>query len=176
MMNMRTVLALATLEKPRRQCVIEGSSQGAVRFLGLPRCTLVSFMAASRAVLVVDDDPDCIEVMVEALRGLDCAVYGAGDGREALNRLSAVPRPCVILLDVLMRPMSGAEFLQALSSRADAADFSVIAMSGDVQAARQLQGIAAVLTKPFEIAELDALLEKLFSPQSSHGSVGSNLE
>ena len=137
------------------------------RFLEAARRKLVSLMAAAtRAVLVVDDDPDSIEVMGEALRDLDYTVYAAAGGHDALGRLASLPRPCVILLDVLMRPMSGSDFLETLRRRPDAADFPVIAMSGDVQAARQLEGTAAVLGKPFEIPQLEALLKKLLSPAS----------
>jgi CheY-like chemotaxis protein len=46
--------------------------------------------------------------------------------------------------------MSGVEFLEAFHSRPDAGDFPVIATSGDVRAARQLQRAAAPLGKPVE--------------------------
>ena len=66
----------------------------------------------SNCVLVVDDDLEIVEMMVTILRRSGFAVETAGNGREALDRVRTL-RPALILLDIHMPIMDGAEFRQA---------------------------------------------------------------
>ena len=118
-------------------------------------------MPQARAVLVVDDDADVLDIMVEAIRSMGRTVYGARDGSEALGRLDIVPRPCLIFLDLRMRPMSGVEFLEVLDTRPDREDFPVVATSADRLALRGLAGVVTVLPKPFDPDALEKVLDTL---------------
>ena len=64
------------------------------------------------AVLVVDDDPDIRDMMSALLTKHGYSVETASNGVEALAMLRVV-RPSVILLDICMPMMDGAEFRQA---------------------------------------------------------------
>ena len=57
-------------------------------------------------VLVVDDTPDNIDVMSGILRP-DYKVKAALSGAKALKIASGVPKPEIILLDVMMPEMDG---------------------------------------------------------------------
>src|SRR3954452_19419975 len=58
-------------------------------------------------VLVVDDDPGIRESIETLLPMFGHRVVGAGDGAEALARLRAGDRPCLILLDLMMPGLNG---------------------------------------------------------------------
>src|SRR5205814_8831977 len=62
-------------------------------------------------ILVVDDDPDIRDSLREVLEDEGYDVSCVGNGREALDHLKAAsPRPCVILLDLMMPVMDGWQF------------------------------------------------------------------
>jgi CheY-like chemotaxis protein len=88
-----------------------------------------------RAVLVVDDDPDVRETLAELVSRSGRAVFTAGDGSEALSLLDAatVPRPCLVLLDLMMAPMDGRAFLEHVRARDDVEQFPVLVVSANPQ-------------------------------------------
>ena len=62
-------------------------------------------------VLIVDDDPDIRDSLREVLEDEGYEVDTVANGREALDHLKASnPRPCVILLDLMMPVMDGWQF------------------------------------------------------------------
>ena len=132
--------------------------------------------ACEKAVLIVDDDPDIREVMVEVVESTRRRVITAADGSEALKRLDSVSRPCLVLLDLQMEPMSGPEFLLRLQARSDAAEFPVVLMPASppvTPSARNAPGVVAVLRKPFSVGDLSAILNEHgpHRPESSPGAV-----
>lgn len=116
------------------------------------------------AVLVVEDDPDVCETLADAVESCGRRVYSARDGSDALNQLDAgsVPRPCLILLDWIMHPMNGENFLLRMKRRADADQFPVVVMSADshVRPNKVPPGALGVLMKPFDIEELVRVLDE----------------
>ena len=65
---------------------------------------------ALRHVLIVEDDAATSELMARALRGIDCTVTQAENGRVGLERLNEA-LPDAILLDLMMPEMDGFEFI-----------------------------------------------------------------
>jgi len=110
----------------------------------------------------VDDDADVRESIADAIESTGRRALMARDGADALQMLNEVPRPCVVLLDLKMAPMGGAEFLQRLQVRPDASEFPVVLVTADrdQRAARNAPGVVALLPKPFDVAALTALLDK----------------
>ncbi|MQA98758.1 MAG: diguanylate cyclase [Actinobacteria bacterium] len=109
-------------------------------------------------VLIVDDDPDVrMLAHIQLTDGFD--VIQAADGQTCLE-LAAAHAPDVILLDMMMPGMDGAEVLTALSSHAGTADIPVIflsVLSAVEDKVRGLQGGAVdYIAKPFEPTELRA--------------------
>jgi DNA-binding response OmpR family regulator len=64
-------------------------------------------------VLVVDDEPEAVELLVEFLSSKGYEVLTAGGGEEALQRVKA-DRPHLVLLDIRMPKMNGIEVLQRI--------------------------------------------------------------
>jgi two-component system OmpR family response regulator len=59
-------------------------------------------MSESNRVLVVDDEPNIVDVISMALRFQGFTVEAAGTGADALTQLAAF-RPDLIVLDVMLR-------------------------------------------------------------------------
>src|SRR6185369_17665275 len=66
------------------------------------------------AVLVVDDDGDLRESLGDVLRAEGYAVTLASNGREALDLLPSLHRPCAVVLDLTMPVASGTAFYRAM--------------------------------------------------------------
>jgi DNA-binding response OmpR family regulator len=64
-------------------------------------------------VLVVDDEPQSVELLCEFLRGKNYDVSTATNGQEAV-RLVREERPHLVLLDVRMPGMDGLEVLRQI--------------------------------------------------------------
>ena len=71
---------------------------------------------ASARVLIVDDDPLERQSLSTRVASLGYAIETAGDGEEALEKLSASVID-VIITDLMMPKMDGAQLLQELLTR-----------------------------------------------------------
>jgi CheY-like chemotaxis protein len=65
----------------------------------------------SKLVLVVDDNPDILELQSMVLQAEGYDVVTASSGPDALERLKEIPKPELVLLDVDLGEMSGPEFI-----------------------------------------------------------------
>ncbi len=109
-------------------------------------------------VLIVDDDPDIREILTMTLEAHGYDVVAATDGADALAKLrgAASPRPCLILLDLMMPGMNGIQFHAEQMHDPALAEIPVVVLSGDFRAAERVTGMGLdMLMKP---VPLDALL------------------
>ena len=98
-------------------------------------------------VLVVDDEEGIRETLTEVIEMTGCSAISAADGAEALKML-AERRPCLIILDLLMPVMTGAELLEAM--RKDPVLAAVPVVIATSVPHRAPAGVP-VLTKPIDI-------------------------
>jgi diguanylate cyclase (GGDEF)-like protein len=109
-------------------------------------------------VLVADDDPDILFLLVRLLESEGCEVVRATGGEEAL-RLSAEHELDLLLLDVSMPGTDGYEVCRIVQSR-DGAAPPVIFLTANVHSAARVAGLDAgavdYVTKPFDPNELRA--------------------
>lgn len=116
----------------------------------------------SRRVLLVEDGEDIIQLISDILR--DDGNYSlivATDGEAGLAAARAA-QPDVILLDISLPKMSGWEVLPRLHEEGISAPVITLtahAMKSDRETALAL-GSADYLSKPFEIDDLLAMLER----------------
>lgn len=68
---------------------------------------------AAGCVMLVEDDPDIRDLFSDFIRDAGYGVLAIADGRQALEKLRAGARPCVILLDLMMPVMDGWTFRRA---------------------------------------------------------------
>lgn len=123
-------------------------------------------------VMIVDDDDDLRDMLSLTVEAQGFRTIGAVDGFDALDKLEQGAHPSLILLDLRMPRMNGAEFLQAVRST-PASEIPVIAVTGDPGAFPEAlrAGAIACLRKPIEPrALLDAIREHT-SPPPSHAAI-----
>jgi len=105
-------------------------------------------------VLIVDDDPDMIEVIELVLRDAGYPTRGALNGRQALEAVAA-GMPALIVLDMLMPFMDGWQFAREFHARYGTGTPIVVATAAEhIDGSRGEVGAADVLPKPFEVSDL----------------------
>ena len=82
----------------------------------------------SETILIVDDTPANLGVLVETLGGAGYQLMVAEDGEEALAQ-TAQTQPDLILLDVMMPGIDGFETCRRFKARASTADIPVLFMT-----------------------------------------------
>ncbi|PWC31205.1 response regulator transcription factor [Azospirillum sp. TSO35-2] len=102
-------------------------------------------------VLVVDDSPEALSFLTDALEEAGVTVLVALDGRKALALLEQVT-PDVILMDAIMPGLDGFETCRQLKRNSQVAHVPVIFMTGLTETEHILKGFAAggvdYVTKP----------------------------
>ena len=112
-----------------------------------------------RVVLVVEDDPDTLNLLKLTLTRAGLNVVGALDGKQAIRKWMDV-NPNVVLLDLMMPEMDGWETLSQLRAITDAPIIILSALSQKEQVVRGLRGGADdYVTKPFIGDEVVARIE-----------------
>lgn len=110
-------------------------------------------------VLIVDDDPDMLELQEEALESRGYRVATARDGEEALRRV-AEQEPHVVLLDMRMPVMDGWTFARAFRERyGRRIPIVVVTAAEDSRLRADEIGADADLGKPFELEQLYSVVE-----------------
>ena len=116
-----------------------------------------------KKILVVDDDPDILQLLKAVLEAYHFTVELASNGREAIERVQAGV-PDGILLDLRMPVMDGFETLDILHR--EYPDVPIIAITasetGDVVQRTRARGASGCLLKPFDPQKLNAILGDVF--------------
>lgn len=122
----------------------------------------MSVSSAARAkdiVLLVDDSPDALGFLTDALEQSGFSVLIATSGQAALNIAERIT-PDIILLDAVMPSMDGFETCTRLKANAAVTQVPVIFMTGLTDTEHVVRALEAggvdYLTKPINIDELRA--------------------
>jgi CheY-like chemotaxis protein len=113
-------------------------------------------VGASDCVLVVDDEEDIRETLREVVEMGGCEAMVAANGAEALQLL-AQHRPCLVILDLLMPVMSGAQMLEAMRKQPEFAELPVVISTSAPE--RAPAGVP-VLRKPLDLQALWDLMSR----------------
>jgi len=113
-------------------------------------------------ILVVDDEPNIVDVISMALRYEGFEVVSAGTGAEALAQVRDA-RPHVMLLDVMLPDMEGFEIARRLG--AERARVPIIFLTARDATEDRVRGLTVggddYVTKPFSLEELVARVRAL---------------
>jgi CheY-like chemotaxis protein len=107
-------------------------------------------------VLIVEDAAATRDILVELLHKDGREIVTAADGHQALERLTALPRPYLIVLDLMMPRMNGFEFLRRQSTDSSITNIPTIVLSGSTRPA----GARPPLSKPVDVDRLLALVNQ----------------
>ncbi len=110
-------------------------------------------------VLVVDDEPKVCQLLEQILTARGCTVRLAADGLEGLSKFRQQPAELVIT-DMKMPKLSGFELLRELKHIDPLLNVIVITAfpSVDVAVEAMQYGACDFITKPFDIAQIQAIL------------------
>lgn len=122
---------------------------------------------ATKKILVVDDDPDMVELLTGVLQERGHSVVVARGGLDALHQ-GLRHAPDLILLDLLLGDMDGFSVCELLRSQRSTKSIPVVIMSalaGEMTRLNSLgSGAADFLGKPFRRDEVLRLVDQLLSP------------
>jgi DNA-binding response OmpR family regulator len=117
-----------------------------------------------RKILVVDDEPDAVELIEFNLCQAGFDVSTAADGAEALKKAREV-RPDLIVLDVMLPEMSGLEVCKVLRRDPATAAVPIIMLTARAAEVDRVVGLEIgaddYVTKPFSPRELVLRIRKI---------------
>ena len=118
-------------------------------------------MKQTAKILLVDDEPGMLRYIKTLLEVDDYKVETATTGEEALERVDKGLQPDLILLDVLMPGIDGLQTLEQLRQKQPGVKVVMLSCVNDTRKVVQAMKLGAqdYLTKPFQKAELDAVID-----------------
>jgi len=115
-------------------------------------------------ILVVDDEPEAVELLEFNLKQAGYAVVTAADGAEALKKARS-QTPELIILDVMLPEMDGFEICKALRLETATAKVPIIMLTAKAAEIDRVLGLELgaddYLTKPFSVRELLLRVKKM---------------
>ena len=101
-------------------------------------------------LLIIDDDPNIVEMVVDYFTGAGFQVLGAHHGGDGLM-LAEHERPDVVLLDIKMPGLNGVEVLQQIKLRWRELPVIMVSGAGDALLAKRCltRGAFDYVSKPF---------------------------
>ena len=121
-------------------------------------------------ILVVDDEPANLKVLITMLRSLHYSVIAVGSGQEALDFIET-EKVDLLILDLMMPHMTGYEVCNTIRQKRDLVDLPVIILTAagqlsDLVVSFQL-GANDYLQKPVNLKELEMRIESLLLMKKS---------
>jgi DNA-binding response OmpR family regulator len=120
-------------------------------------------------LLIADDDPELMGILLKRLQTLDCDIITASNGVEAVEQIKD-QRPNVVILDVMMPRKNGWEVCKEIRLDEDVKDIGVLMLTGIGASLNEmtspLYGADEYLDKPFDFAELLFTVKKLLVAKS----------
>jgi two-component system, NtrC family, response regulator AtoC len=116
-----------------------------------------------RRILIVDDEPLIRWCIAETLGTAGYGISQAQDAASALRALTDMPDPDVILLDLRLPDSSDLRLLERIRTIAPAAAVVIMTAFGtpEITSDALKLGARAVLTKPFDMQDLEHVVGSL---------------
>ncbi|MBS1850718.1 MAG: sigma-54-dependent Fis family transcriptional regulator [Acidobacteria bacterium] len=119
-------------------------------------------MSKSTKILLVDDEPGMLRYIRTLLEVDDYKVQTASTGEEAVEQIQKGLEPNLVLLDVLMPGIDGLQTLEQIRQLQPGIKVVMLSCVSDTRKVVQAMRLGAqdYLTKPFQKAELDAVIDQ----------------
>jgi len=117
-------------------------------------------MSEAANILLVDDEPGMLRYIRTLLEVDNHKVQTASTGEEAVERVQKGLQPDLVLLDMLMPGIDGLQTLEKLRQLKPGLKVVILSCATDTRKVVQAMRLGALdyLTKPFQKAELDAVI------------------
>lgn len=122
--------------------------------------------SAPGPVLIVEDEEPIAEALAMIVEDAGYATVVAAHGKAALER-ARIERPSLVFTDLMMPHMNGQDLIVALREIAAAQGYApppVVVMTAASSLRAQAVGADALLRKPFNLSEVEALLLRFLGP------------
>lgn len=127
--------------------------------------------AASREIILIEDDQSLARLMMHCLKHAGFAVEHIGDGRAALDLVHRATLPALLIIDYLMPYASGLNVTHALRADPTWRVVPIICITDITSEDTMIDGLRlrsdGFLTKPIRPEELVALARQLALPTSA---------
>ena len=124
----------------------------------------------SANIVIFDDDKDVVELIKVILAPKGFKVHSYWELDNFLPKLEKL-EPCLVFMDYMVPPMGGKTAARQIKSHDTLSETPIVMISGveNVEDVAEKAMADDYLKKPFEIAELEALVKKLCPAQYNAG-------
>lgn len=134
----------------------------------------------SHKVLIVDDEPDIIELLEYNLIKEGYTVESAGNGKEAIARLTEGFRPDLLLLDIMMPQMDGIETARRIRQMPELKNVYILFLTARSEEYSEVAafevGADDYISKPVKIRALVSRIHALFRRETQKNDQKSELQ
>src|SRR5690349_22454459 len=130
--------------------------------------TATALNAVAERILIVEDDNSARMGLEQLVRSWGFLAESAGDGEEALEKVTSF-RPAIVITDLVMPRLDGLGLLRALQAQGADVTTLLLTAQGTVETAVEAmkEGAYDYLTKPVDIQRLKILLDKIVERQET---------
>jgi len=122
---------------------------------------------SGKSILIIEDEPDIVRGLRDALEFEGFRVHAVGNGREGLEAAGDL-RPDCVVLDLMLPDENGYHVCEQLRRRDPVVP--IIMLTAKAQEADKVRGLEVgaddYITKPFSVAELIARINAIFRRQA----------
>src|SRR5689334_2484591 len=131
-------------------------------------------MSDDANILLVGDEPGMLRYIRTLLEVDSYKVETASTGEESLERVQKSLQPDLVLLDVLMPGIDGLQTLEQLRQMKPSVKVVMLSCVSDTRKVVQAMRLGAhdYLTKPFQKAELDAVIDQCIGTSNGQSVSG----
>jgi two-component system, chemotaxis family, chemotaxis protein CheY len=123
-------------------------------------------MANPKRILVVDDEPNLLDMLVEFCDNIGVTAIPAVNGAEALQK-AAAEKPDAITVDMRMPDMTGLDVISRIKSDPATRAIPIFLCTADGklhETEAKSRGATGVIPKPVKMASLQQALETVLGP------------
>jgi len=124
------------------------------------------FMNSKKTILIVEDNIQMLNYLYSVLK-TDLNIYYSKNGKEALQKLNWIPKPDIILSDIMMDEMDGYEFYDNIKNIENFKDIPFLFLTAKTEENEKIAGLTKgaidYITKPFNIDELKAKINSILA-------------
>ena len=125
-----------------------------------------------KKILLVDDEPEILEICRDYLKASGYEVVTAKDGAHGLSAARR-EKPDLVVLDLMMPGIDGWEVYRQMRADKELMEIPVIIVTAKAQSIDKVLGlqvakVADYITKPFGPKELINSIQRVFAKQKAH--------